>query len=66
MKARKNDNIQDLKIALELITRVRCHSRAGGIHGPKYTFATREQRKKLEAAAMVIYEVITELRDDEE
>ncbi len=64
MKARKNDNIEDLKIALQLITRVRCHSRAGGIE-PKYSYATREQREKLDTAQKMIAEVITELRDDE-
>ena len=60
-QARINDNIEDLNIALKLITRVRCHSRAGGVHGQKYTFATREERKMLEEAAKMILEVKTNL-----
>ena len=64
MKARKRDNIQDLKIAQQLITRVRCHSRASGVE-PKYSYATRKQRKTLDTAQKMIAEVITELRDDE-
>ena len=62
-QARINDNIQDLSIALKLITRVRCHSRAGGFVGQKYTFATREERKMLEEAAEMIVEVKKNLSD---
>ena len=64
-EARKNDNIQDLKIALQLITRVRCHSRAGGIE-PKYTYANPNQRQKLDTAQKMILEVCNELRGEEE
>jgi len=64
MKARKRDNIQDLKLALILITRVRCHSRAGGIE-PKYSYATKEQRQKLDMAQKMIIEVRNELRGEE-
>ena len=60
-KARIDDNIEDLNIALKLITRVRCHSRTGGIT-PKYSYATREQRKKLEEASKMIVEVKNELK----
>ena len=63
-KARIDDNIEDLNIALRLITRVRCHSRAGGV-APKYSYATREQRKKLEKAARMIAEVKNELMGEE-
>tara|TARA_Y100001972_G_C7609827_1_gene305685 strand:- start:497 stop:700 length:204 start_codon:yes stop_codon:yes gene_type:complete len=63
-KSRIDDNIEDLNIALRLITRVRCHSRAGGI-APKYSYATREQRKILEKAAKMIVEVLNELKGDE-
>ncbi len=49
MNARKRDNIQDLKIAQQLISRVRCHSRAGG------------QRKTLDTAQKMIAEVLNEL-----
>ena len=56
-QARISDNIEDLNIALKLITRVRCHSRAGGVHGQKYTFATREERKMLDDATSIILDV---------
>ena len=62
-EARINDNIEDLNMALKLITRVRCHSRAGGIHGPKYSFATNEQRKRLDKASEIIAEIKNELKE---
>lgn len=62
-EARIYDNIQDLNIALKLITRVRCNSRAGGIHGPKYSFATDEQRKSLDKASKIIVEITKELKE---
>ena len=64
-KARIDDNIEDLNIALRLITRVRCHSRAGGIT-PKYSYATYEQRKRLDKASKIIVEIKNELMGEEE
>ena len=62
-EARINDNIEDLNMALKLITRVRCHSRAGGIHGTKYSFATYVQRKRLNKASEIIAEIKNELKE---
>ena len=58
IKANARDDVQNLRIALQLITRTRCHMRAGW---DTTTSADRGQRKRLEKASEEIRDVMLEL-----
>ena len=51
------DDVQNLRIALQLITRTRCHTRA--VQG--MTSADRQQSKRLDNASKEIRDVMLEL-----
>tara|TARA_R110000787_G_scaffold26847_1_gene74860 strand:- start:527 stop:775 length:249 start_codon:yes stop_codon:yes gene_type:complete len=58
IKTKAKDDVQNLRIALQLITRTRCHWRAGW---DKATTASREQRVRLDEAGNEIRDVMLEL-----
>jgi hypothetical protein len=53
------DNVQELNIALQMITRVRCSLRATN----NQTVANREQSKRLNDASLEILEVLMEIKN---
>jgi len=55
---RLRDNIQDLEIALKMITRVRALER--GLVGNQYSVATKEQSKTLDDAQTLIVTVLAD------
>jgi hypothetical protein len=55
---RLRDNIQDLEIALKMITRVRAIER--GLVGNQYSVATKEQSKTLDNAQKLILTVLAD------
>ena len=61
---RLRDNIQDLEIALKMITRVRAIERT--LVGNQYSVATKEQSKRLDDAQMLILTVLSEFYMDRE
>ena len=61
---RLRDNIQDLEIALKMITRVRAIERT--LVGNQYSVATKEQSKRLDDAQTLILTVLSEFYMDRE
>ena len=61
---RLRDNIQDLEIALKMITRVRAIERK--FDGNQYSVATKEQSKRLDDAQTLILTVLSEFYMDRE
>ena len=61
---RLRDNIQDLEIALKMITRVRAIERT--LVGNQYSVATKEQSKRLDEAQTLILTVLSEFYMDRE